>query len=314
VLAASLLAATLSWWLVERPTRNSARISMRALLVGFGLMLAALIAVGAAVLAAQGLPGRFSPQANRLAAYMDYDFDRSMRIGQCLLAERTPVSEFDRTACLPAVPGKPSYLVIGDSHAGALSRGMIDAYADVNVLQVTASGCIPMLEPPPRAPAKACDALMRFGMLELPRQRRIDGVWLFGRFGAGDFEKRMQGLMATAELLRRQGLPVTIIGPSPEFRIGLPRLLARAALRGEPGFPNRFLAPEPIRADARLKAEARARGLRYVSLIDRLCDEKGCVLEAAHDVPMLFDTDHFTAEGGELVARRIRHELIDTDH
>jgi peptidoglycan/LPS O-acetylase OafA/YrhL len=310
VLVASVIAATLSWWLIERPTRNRALVSTRALVIGFGLLLAALIAIAAAMIIGRGLPQRFSPEANRLAAYMDYDFDREMRVGQCLLSERMPFSQFDRRSCLPAVAGRPSYLLLGDSHAGALASGLIAGYPDANILQVTASGCLPIAAPQPLAPAQACDAVMRFGLSELPETRPLDGVWLFGRVGIGNIDQNVGNMVATADMLRRRGLRVTIIGPNPEYRVGLPRLLAKASSRGEPGFPQAFLAPEPMLADTRLKAAAAARGLRYVSLIDTLCDGETCASQAAPGVPLLFDNDHLTREGGSLIAGRIRPELI----
>lgn len=310
VLIASLIAATLSWWLVERPTRDRSRVSMRSLLMIFGGMLGALAALGCVLIVSAGLPQRFSPLANRLASYLDYDFNRSMRVGQCLLSDRMPLAQFDRQACLPNRPDRPSYLLVGDSHAGALSSGIIATYRDANILQVTASGCMPFLVPQPLAPAKACDALMRSAMINLPRERKLDGVWLYGRVGTGDIEARVQEMIATAVQLKAQGLSVTIIGPNPEYRVGLPRLLAKAALRGEPDYPAAFQAPEPILADIRLKAETKRHSIHYLSLIEALCDQRRCIIEAAPGVPMLFDSDHFTKEGGARVARALQQSLI----
>jgi peptidoglycan/LPS O-acetylase OafA/YrhL len=307
VLVVSLLVATLSWWMVERPTRNRDKVSMRALLIGFGALCAVLLVVGAGIIVGKGFPQRFSPPAIRVAAYMDYDFDRGMRVGQCLLSEDMPLARFDRVACLPSAPGKPSYLIVGDSHAGALASGLLGAYPDVNLLQVTASGCLPALEPQPYAAARSCEEAMRFALEELPRQRRIDGIWMFGRYG--NDERRIAAVIAAAERLARAGQHVSIIGPNPEFRVALPRLLAKAEMRGEPDFAQAFLAPEPIAADARLKRETAAHGLRYVSLVDRLCGPRGCTTEARRGVPLLFDGDHFTHDGAVAIANRIRPEL-----
>jgi len=309
VLIASLVIATLSWWLIERPTRNRSRVSMRALVITFGGLLATLAAFGMVLIATDGLPQRFSPNANRLASYLDYDFDHEMRVGHCLLSDRMPITQFDRQTCLPALPGRPSFLLIGDSHAGALSAGMIPAFSNANILQITASGCLPILEPQPLAPGKACDALMHFGLTELPLQRRIDRVWLFGRYGIGTIENNVRSVIATAMILKRKGLKVTIIGPNPEYRVALPRLLAKGALRGEPNYTDAFQSPEPKLADARLRQEAARHGLDYVSPIAWLCNAKRCRTEAAPGVPLLFDADHLTREGGGIIAQRLRTVL-----
>lgn len=310
VLIASFLAATLSWWLIERPTRHSGRFSMRTLLVTFGAALVTLLIMAMALVEGKGLPGRFPQRANQLAAYSAYDFKRSMRVGRCLLSETMPVAQFDQRACLPIAPARRSYLLIGDSHAGALSSGMIAAYHDVNVLQVTASGCLPTLDPQPLAPATACEALMRFGLLELPQQRRIDGIWMFARLGVGTIADNVASVVRTAARLQAAGHTVTLIGPNPEYRVGLPRLLAKGAMQHQPDLPERFRSPEPMVADALLKAEATRHGIRYVSFARRICSSQQCRTMADGGVPMLFDTDHLTREGGQLAAERLRDDLL----
>jgi len=310
VLVVSFVAAALSWWLVERPTRNRALVSMQALLIGFGVMLAAFVALGGVLVASGGLPGRYPPGANRLAGYLDYDFNRSMRVGQCLLSEQMPLAQFDRTTCLPDKPGRPSYLLIGDSHAGALSAGMIAYFRGANILQVTASGCLPMLEPQPLAPAASCDAVMRYALLAMPRARRLDGIWLNGRVGVGDIDANVAAMVDTAVRLQAAGQRVTIIGPNPEYRVPLPRLLAKAKLGGKPTDAAAFQSPEPMVADPRLKAAAQARGIAYLSLVEALCAAGRCRVEAAPDVPMLFDKDHFTQDGAEVVAQALAPRLI----
>jgi hypothetical protein len=38
-----------------------------------------------------------------------------------------------------------------------------------------------------------------------------------------------------------------------------------------------------------------------------ICDEKGCIgfADAAHSVPLMFDTDHLSPEGSRMVVQRL---------
>ena len=310
VLAASIALASLSWCLIERPTRNRKLFSLRALFLVCGSSLGLLLLVAGIILSTHGLPDRFSPRANRLAAYANYDFEKAMRVGRCLLSERTPFSAFDQQECLPNVVGRRSYLLVGDSHAGALSAGLVATYKGANILQVTGSGCLPLLKSQPSAPSAACDNLTHFAFELLPELRTLDGVWLFGRFGNGDVSDHVHSTIQTAIALREKGLQVVIIGPNPEYRLSLPRLLALQELRQTPSFADRFLSPEPVIADKMLRDQAAAMSLRYVSLIDGLCSNGSCRMMATSEVPMLSDTDHLTAEGAAVVADLIAPQLL----
>lgn len=310
VLAVSLVAATLSWWLVERPTRDWRRVPIRSLLAGFGALVLALACFAAFLIGSHGWPQRFPAQANRLADYMNYDFNPPLRVGHCLLSDRMAISRFDRQQCLPAIPHRPTYLIVGDSHAAALASGLVPAYHNANILQVTASGCLPIFGPQPLSAATSCEALMRFGLLELPRDRHLDGIWLFGRIGSGALRERALAMVDTAVKLRSNGLNVTIIGPNPEYKMGLPRLLAKAYLVKDPGMVEHSLAQDPLQADRVMRNQARRMGVKYISLIDLLCPDNACISQDGEGRPMLFDTDHFTVWGAQIAAERLRPALV----
>ncbi len=111
--------AYLSWRFVERPFR---RDNQRANAVLFGSSAAAVglvCVLSLGVLATGGLPGRFSTEAVRLAGYLDHDSALDSRNGLCFLHSRKRFEDFESDACLRRTPGRPTYLLIGDSHAGS---------------------------------------------------------------------------------------------------------------------------------------------------------------------------------------------------
>lgn len=50
---------------------------------------------------------------------------------------------------------------------------------------------------------------------------------------------------------------------------------------------------------------AEVHGIRYVSMVKLLCEDKRCLEYAAPGVPIFFDSNHFTTAGAKLAAQRI---------
>lgn len=312
VLVASFVAATLSWWLVERPTRNRALIPDRALFIGVGASMAILAVLGVGLIVGAGLPGRFTPEVTHMAAWMNHDASDSAQ--PCFFQDARPFSTLDRGVCLPDKPDRPTYLIVGDSHAAALGPSIRDAFPDANVLQISAADCLPVLATSSESLTAACPEAMRFALTELPKQRRIDAIWLIGRFAHGnDVPGRVDSILATAGMLTRAGQRVVIIGPNPEYQVALPRVLARGLMASSgsaTSAADQKLVSPPFEADARFKAAVTRSGIGYVSLIDALCQGRHCRSLAAPGTPMLFDTDHATPPGARVIAAAVREDLI----
>jgi len=309
IFVASLVAATLSWWLVERPTRNRTKTPDRVLFIGVGGMVAVLAIAGVVLSSTGGLPGRFPPDALRMAAYLRHDTDDGAN--PCFIQDERPFATLDRTVCLPDRPDRPTYLIIGDSHAGALAPALREAFPEANLLEVSIADCLPVMETAAQSLMPACEPGLKFALQDLPRQRRIDAIWLIGRFGHDNIVgRRVNAIGRTADDLGRSGQRVVVVGPNPEYTAALPRILARAAITGEPGAADRRLSTQPFEADTLFKAAALEKGYGYVSLTDALCRERRCRSRTDDGAPLLFDTDHATPQGARLIARSIRDDLI----
>ena len=309
VLALSLIAAALSWWLIERPTRDRSRIPDRPLFLGLGAAVAGLVVLALVLIGTQGLPGRFPAGAVRMAAYLERAPNADGN--PCFFRDSRSFSTFDRSACLPDRPNRPTYLVVGDSHAAALSPSLREVFPEANVLQITAADCLPVLEQDHRSVTAACEDAMRFALRALPRQRHIDAIWLIGRFSQENaVSRRVDRVTATADALARDGIRVVVIGPGPEYTAPLPRILARAAIAGDASSLERQLSGQPFEADRLFQIAARQHGFGYVSLIDALCSSRRCQAVAGDGAPMLFDGDHATPAGARVIAGRISDGLV----
>jgi len=311
LLGLSLAAATLSWWLIEKPTRDRTRVSIRTLVAGSAAAASVLLAAATALVVTGGLPSRFTPAAVTLARYLENDQTAQFREGHCFLGVNDPVTAFDRSLCLSDVPGRPNYILLGDSHAAHLYAGLHAVLPEANILQVTGVQCAPLVIAQPQA-SRACPGLIELAATTLPAERPIAKVWLSAAWNSsrlgpspGWSADWLVDLKRTVAHFRGLGIEAVIIGPSPEYRLPLPALMARAAEDGRPGRVGEALIPDPLVLDRMMAAFSAENGLTYVSLIDRLCADGTCRDQASPGIPLDFDRSHFTVAGSDYVARRI---------
>jgi hypothetical protein len=269
-----------------------------------GAALAGLVVVGAAAWFSGGAPSRFSPEAQRVARYLDYDSGHDQyRFGTCFLTGFDWAwTQFDQRVCLADVPGKPALLVLGDSHAAHLWWGLNTVYADANVMQATSSGCKPVLTQRPRQ-YPGCARLMAYMLRDFLPVHHVDAVVLEARWDEGDLDS----LSATLQWLRDHQTPVILLGPMLQYDAPLPRLLAVSIRDGDPNVPRAHRVPSFWRLDQQMQALARdVWKVPYVSMIRLLCEGERCREYAAPEVPLQLDYGHLTEEGSVLVARRLR--------
>lgn len=121
VILVALIAATLSWHFVERPFRkHKARIDRRTVFSGGVFATAIVISIGAWAVVGQGVPDRLPADVVRLASGAD---DVSMSSRACM--ERNKHWKEGEGLCvIGEESAKPSFVVLGDSHAGALMPGI----------------------------------------------------------------------------------------------------------------------------------------------------------------------------------------------
>jgi peptidoglycan/LPS O-acetylase OafA/YrhL len=301
VVVLSLLAAALSFRFVEEPFRRPGMRRRPALGVNVTaaatLVLAA--AAGGGLVAGAERWGGHPPEIRRIASYVDYRAD--LEVHPCIIHAGTPGRDraFDPATCLADDPGRPTLLVMGDSHAEHLLPAIEAAFPDLNVQAAGATGC------PPTVGLKAdgyCPRVVRGALEEHVPEGGVDGVVLSARWEAAD----IPALRETVAYLERHVDEVLILGPTPEYLGSFPAIVARALRRGE-GDVARFLDPE-VRALDRRMAALDWGGARYVSLYELICPD-ACRLFTEDGVPYLADYGHYT----RAAAREIAADLAQTD-
>jgi peptidoglycan/LPS O-acetylase OafA/YrhL len=296
--AATLVAATLSWRYVETPFRSGPwRPSRRRLFTAAAGAVVLLGGIGLGFGLLQGLPNRFSPTALAILAQMQRtnEPDNYFRSGACFLDREDKVDYLTSKGCLQTDPSRPNYLLIGDSYAAHLWYGLSHAFDKINVMQATAAGCTPL---PERKFTRICNGVMRFLFSDYLLHHKPDRLVLSAEWLPADLPQLAQVLdWATAHDIR-----VILMGPIMRYDDRLP---AFAIEEDNPDLPDAHRLD--YRAlDQSLRELAHEKGATYVSLLDLLCKEAVCETLAGPGVPLQFDDGHLTKAGSLLVGERLR--------
>lgn len=333
-LAATLIAALLSYHFVERPFRQPRSGDGRTFARALATCLM-FVAAGVGLRMLHGLPQRYAADKQVLAAAAS---DFWQRRGQCFGQDnmRLPGVAYCR---LGDPMAEPDFLVWGDSHARAFRDGIDLAASEAgrSGLLVTEAGCPPfagirkMASAQSPAEDDACFTSNERLMRALGQDRALDDVLLIGRWsfyasghGIGnDRDNRVRltgadgrtgpqdelfsaGLARSVEMLRAQRRRVFILEQLPEIPdFSAYRLAVRVILRGEPldHATGAIAMVDRLAVDRRqatsqrtLTALAAGRGAIVLRSHDRFCGPERCsAMQDGH--PLLFDHDHVTVDG-----------------
>jgi hypothetical protein len=316
----SLIVAAISWRFVERPFRTGKfRPNRRTLFWVVGSTAAATAALGVIMITAQGFPGRFPPEALAADRYTDYNFSAAFRTNICFIDPVTgsgSFAGFNKSVCLADDPKRKHYLLMGDSHAAQLHPGLAAVFPELNISQATTAGCRPLFTQPEYA-GKYCGQMWNYIYGDYLSHSHVDVVILSARW----FESDVPELNRVISWMQQKGIEVIFFGPSIEFDVPLPRLIALALRDHNPGRIEKHFATQAMELDKKLQQIAVNQWkVRYVSEFDDLCNpgmasqiqsdlwtSTGCPVYASPGVPLLFDADHLTPQASILFAKSLRN-------
>ncbi|WGM38202.1 acyltransferase family protein [Caulobacter sp. NIBR1757] len=297
VLAVAVVLATLSWKLIETPIRDrrdglsTGRFYLVALLATLLVAAPSLV-----ILATKGLPGRFSPKVHAIAASAERT---PRRLDACL-----PMPDGELTAwptgCVEPVPGKPNYLLIGDSHANHLWYGLKEAHPEAELLEATVSSCRMTRQPAHDATAQ-CRRLARVLYDEVLVRNPPDRVYLAGLWWDDD----AAAVADTLAWFKARRIEVVLIGPAPQYEQSLPRLLALAEHLNQPDLPPRRRKHERDHVDATMASVAARAGVPYLSIMRAICPGNVCETTTPDGKPMQWDEGHLSKAGSLVVGHRL---------
>ena len=321
ILVASVVLATLTYELIEKPVRRG--VGGRKLTVALFLALALLGACGWAVKQSHGLLQTYPPSVREVAAAeFDADFP-SYRIDRCFLRMEQGPESFSADCVDRSDLQRPLTFLWGDSHAAALYSGLLGAsqrHPDqtLRLAQYTAAACPPL----PFAPAQSAThcartnaAVLERIAAERPATVVLAGHW--SKYGTHTESLRevMAGLRQTVARLHAMGVAkVVVFGNLPTWQIPQPRILMLHWNRTHalPDYTSDRLEPASLATDRAVQHAMSDMGVTFISPIAALCNVSGCLAATPdHGIlyPTSFDESHLTAQGSQALIERSRSAL-----
>lgn len=303
IITASILSIVLglaSWRFVETPFRRSSLSSSRVL-IACGGMAGLSGALSLAILLTGGFPARMDPHVRKLAEMRRDGPGFAVPKDHCFTTAVEPLARYDAGKCLALDPRRPNWLLVGDSHAAMLYDAMVRAYPGVHIMPAVSYGCEIRIDAPDDG--MACNGLWHMIFATYLKTAPIDGVILTSRWGFVD-EPALQNL---AKRLLARHIKVLLMGPTPDYTASVPRILAEAERRHDPGIPRRMLQPRVWDMEAALKRVSQASGIPYASPLGAMCNAQAeCVIVNGQGLPLYTDGSHYSLEGATLVVSRLR--------
>ena len=306
--------------------------SPRAFALGttFSALLLALVASQGHL--SGGAPGRYPEAYAQLLMEGDRvteaDVD-TWNLGSCYLGgsfgEEHRFRHFDKERCLRLDPDRPNVLLFGDSTAAHLIAGLQAIHGErINFLQATVASCRGRKATTRRG---NCRDMHRYLLSKwLPKHRSEVAAVLFAtRWDDAELVPWAKRLVTR---FQKSGVPVVVIGPPVTFNtpvaayIGArysPAMVWAQFAMGNRSLPGLLMPPEALDpatggVEALLRGVAQSGGADYISLLDRQCDELGCVVAARrpNGEPTFIQRDrlHFTPSGSAWAASTMSFEEI----
>jgi hypothetical protein len=332
----ALILAALTNRLVERPIFAFSVRRPWKTVAGLAAVMVALGLLGMLTRAEKGFPGRYPAQVAAIFAFPPHGFEgEAYRAGLCYddrrdedLTVETVAQAFAPQCLQKADSGKPTILLLGDSHGAHLYSGLQAVFGDrANILQLNASFCAPLIEniepaPGSKSATGRCRIINDYVFAQAEKLK--PDVVVVGAFfdffldtPTWVYPDFLQKFRAGALALRARGVGrVIVAGQIPIWTPSLPQLAANEILREgmSPVFSTNGLNRKSLAVDAALRQQDFGVGVSYVSLIERLCDDQGCRRRLGDDLPddlMAVDYGHFSRRGSAYVIREILGPAIE---
>ncbi|PSV46780.1 acyltransferase family protein [Photobacterium indicum] len=211
--------------------------------------------------------------------------------------------------------GLGGILIWGDSHAQALSYGLKGGYRDKPFYQVASSACVPSLKFNSgtseielscfRSNSKAFEVL-------LDKAPELV-IW------AQKNQHDKTDYLSIIETARSKGVTskFVLVGPVPQWHPSLPEVLAKRHFTSESRVISDLAFDKALfslDSDTKLKYSKQDE-LTYISLINELCSEAGCLAKLDQNkTPLVWDYGHLTPKGSEYIASNVIWPLIAKDN
>ncbi|MEG3754093.1 SGNH hydrolase domain-containing protein [Psychromonas arctica] len=224
---------------------------------------------------------------------------------------------FDTTERHPKVDiaasciNKGGIFIWGDSHAQSLSYGIRKVFPEQNISQITTSTCRPLIKEDLGLDSTykvACDRANDKAKKEL-LNIKPKVILLVQHI---DHDKNQYNEILAYVKKHNLKAKVVLIGPVPQWEPSLPNTIAKRHFDSNKVVINdRSFVTPLFRINEQLHKNYDDSDIKYISLLDDLCNENGCLAKVdSKNTPLVFDYGHLSVEGSLYIAKHIIREKI----
>jgi peptidoglycan/LPS O-acetylase OafA/YrhL len=193
----------------------------------------------------------------------------------------------------------------GDSHMQHLAPGLkATVPPQALLLQIATSGCPPSLHRTSSDPDSPCNRSNAFALQTIERIQP-DVVIVAQR----DLHETKDWTELARSVKAHGAKAVLLLGPVPQWQQPLHAIIARHFWPNPPERLDTWLTAGPFETDRLLKQRYKGSSdLRYVSIIEGLCNAEGCLTRVGPDLfedIEAFDYGHLTPSSSKYVAERV---------
>lgn len=218
--------------------------------------------------------------------------------GECFLTSAvSSFSQYNKGKCLTKANDKPNILIIGDSHAAQLYTAVRDRFSGYHIMQATASGCKPYLDP---VGEKRCTDMINFIYNDYLVHNKIDKVIVSGYWYETNSRDPEKKIVALYKKLSQLSDDVVIVGQTKVFKEPFYRV---AQSKSYEMFDN-FLDMNVDKFRSVLVTRIYDYNVNYVDAYNFGC-ESGCTMQKTDGSLFMFDKDHLTKSGADAVVSLI---------
>lgn len=323
LIVATFVLAYISWRYIEQPFRNKNFGSRRQIFAFAFLGSVLFVLCGFAGLQTNGFHFKKLSQTEQ-SLITPVKSNAEQQENTCFLLDKAVQADaFAKNSCA-AVSKARNILLIGDSHAASLYPALKPYLASqrINLQQMTAAYCVPLAVKFPKNESFVADkrcADINKKILQTIESKKFDTIilsaflyeWGFSKDPQWSYADYMNDFLPEIGKIARSGQKIILIGQFPVWKKSLPDLLAKEVYAGQGQIEDISaygINEKAIASDKTLHDMLEQQGVKYISLVDQLCDGNACrrlVPWKNGRTPIAVDYGHLSKPGADYIVKNI---------
>ena len=308
LLAISMIFAYFSWRYIEKPFRDPDKINKKSIFYCSLFACIFFIFFGGFLHTNDGFKNRFTQDQLTILSYENSrERDELYRNRTCFLRKDQSAIDF-QPECFDG-----HTLIWGDSHAAAISYGML---RHRNLTQLTSSACPPIIgfKVAIRNNCMPNNNFI-FNVLQKnkPKFLILHANWISNSYDTylNEFETSLEIILSD-----HKDIAVLVVGGLPQWKPSLPRVMIKSIDSFDKNIS--YLSNSSVKKieaqDKKILGlinKLNSKNLKFLSLTNRLCKDDKCLIRSSGDnmEPIVSDASHLTRSGSLAVAKIIESEL-----